>query len=306
MDKFVSYKVFVTLAETRSFTQTASRLYMSQPTVSRIIAHLEQDLKTVLFFRTTKSLSLTQSGEMLLRDVKPILMSLHNMEEGLVDQENRVEGVIKMAAPIFIPDTFYPIIGKFLALYPGVTIDLQVSNQYVDLEYLGIDVALRIFSSKKSLKSSSGVVAPIAKRQLVFVSTPGYLAGAGTPTHPKELVDFNCLTYTPHQTFEEWGYQDSGKLHQVLVSGSLRSSTMLPIKECLMLGLGIAYLPDYYVSKELKAGQLVTILDPFKPEKHDISLIITRPSFVSSAVKILVDFLEVELPLLFNPGGVPN
>lgn len=299
MDKFFSYQVFLSLAQTRSFTQTAALLNLSQPTVSRVIAALEKELDAKLLARTTKTLELTAQGEYLVRELKPVLDSLTIVEDQVVQKKMQHKGTIKFTVPQFFESTFYPIIAAFLLKHPQIKIDLIVTNEYLDLDYAGIDLALRIFSVNHSVKLKSALIFPIAKRQLLFVASPDYLKKNGTPQHPCELKHHNCLIFSPSYPIEEWGYQEAGKVCKIAVSGTLKSTVMLPILEAAILGLGVAVLPHYFLRKSLEQKRLVTILNSFIPSVHDISLVQTQGHTAPFIVKELVAFIKKEAAAVF-------
>lgn len=292
MDKFFSYQIFLSLAQTRSFTQTASLLNLSQPTVSRVIAALEKELDVKLLARTTKTLELTAQGEYLVRELKPVLDSLTILENQVVQKKMQHKGTIKFTVPQFFENTLYPIVAAFLLKHPQIKIDLIVTNEYLDLEYSGIDLALRVFSVAHYPKLKSALVFPIAKRQMLFVASPDYLKKNGTPQHPCELKTHNCLVFNPSYPTEDWLYQEAGKVCKIAVSGTLKSTVMLPILEATIMGLGVAVLPHYFVRDPLEKKQLVTILNPFMPSVQDVSLIQTQGYMAPFIVKELVSFMK--------------
>lgn len=300
MDQLFSYKIFITLAETKSFTNTASKLFVSQPSISRIILQLEKHLKTKLFIRSTKNIELTQEGELLYQQIKPIYHEIGVIEAAISKKKTQPTGVIRIKCPIFLSNTFYPILGEFLKDYPHINLILSIGNspEKIDPEQTDISVLISTYGLNEKTRKT---LIKIGSRQLLFLASPEYLKRKGTPKHPQELSSHEGLTFTPHNIHETWNYTEGKTSKAIKIHGRVMSTSMIPIKDMLLQGLGIAYLPEYYVKEELKNGTLVEILKDYKPKPELIHLLPTPSSLISTNLKLLITFLEKRVPKVLGP-----
>ena len=285
---FEAWAIFATVADHRSFSGAAEALGVSKATVSKAISRLEASLGTSLFHRTSRRLTLTESGNTLSEHAQRILAEGQAAEESAHDAASAPEGLIRIAAPMTFGIAYVaPAIADFLVEHPGVQIDLRLSDAKVDIVAEGFDIALRIaVLPDSSLRARR--LAPVAAR---IVAAPLYLDRRGRPKHPAELGEHDTFGYAnvPNATWsfrgpdgEEVGVRPASRF----VSDS--GDAMLPL---LRAGLGIALLPDFIVDADIAAGRLEAILTDWSSMPTALHLV-TPPSPLRPArVELLIEFL---------------
>ena len=284
-DKLQAMRIFRRVAELGSFTAAADDLNMVPASVSKHIAFLEDQMGTRLIHRTTRRMHLSDAGLHYLNSVRRIL-------DDLDESENRVRGIdaspvgkIRLNAPMsFGLMHLPPIIDSFLARYPDIEIDLQLSDRIVDLVEQGVDLALRI---RRHLPDSSLTARRICATQRVVCASPEYLARHGTPTIPKELTNHRCLTYTLSDSPDRWQLGDQ----DVEVRGNLRVDSSLAIKQSLLNHQGISLIPTFLVYEELRSGALKTLLADFPPSGHFLYAVFPPGQQKPDRIRILLEHL---------------
>lgn len=284
---FEAWAIFACVVEHRSFSGAAEAIGLSKATVSKAIARLEASLGTTLFHRTSRRLSLTDSGAALAERAARILAEARAAEEQARDAATAPAGLVRIAAPITFGIRFVAgAVADFLAANPGIEIDLRLSDARVDIVADGFDIALRIADlPDSSLRARR--LAPVTVR---VVAAPAYLARHGTPRHPAELGGHACFGYA--NAIGTWHFRNgSGEEAAVRPKGPLvtdNGDAMLP---ALVAGLGIARLPDFIVDDDIAAGRLVEILPGWSSNAIALHLM-TPPSPLRPArVEAVIAFL---------------
>jgi DNA-binding transcriptional LysR family regulator len=285
---FEAWAIFATVAEHRSFSGAADALGVSKATISKAITRLEQSLGTSLFHRTSRRLTLTQSGESLSEHAQRILAEGQAAEESAHDAAAAPVGLIRIAAPLtFGIRHVAPVIADFMVEHPGVHIDLRLSDAKVDIVAEGFDIALRI----ADLPDSSLRARRLAPVETRIVAAPLYLDRRGRPKHPLELGEHDIFAYAnvPSTT---WTFRGpAGEEVAVRPNGRFTSDNGDANLPLLHAGLGIARLPDFIVDEEIAAGRLEAILTDWKGPSVALHLV-TPPSALRPArVELLIEFL---------------
>lgn len=285
---FEAWAIFATVVEQRSFVGAARALGLSKATVSKAITRLEGQLGATLFHRTSRTLSLTDTGRALAPRAARILTEGICAEEEASDAASAPKGLVRLAAPMtFGLQHVAPAIAEFLADHPGIEIDLQLDDRTTDLVEQGIDIALRIAQlPDSSLRARR--LAPIPRRT---VAAPVYLERRGRPRHPAELGEHDCLCYTNLPT-DAWRFTGPGGAEvSVKPMGPLRANSGEALMPALRAGLGVTVLPDFIIGDDLAAGTIEEIL----PDWHwtPIALhLVTPPNPLRPArVEAVIDFL---------------
>ncbi|THD37209.1 MAG: LysR family transcriptional regulator [Sphingomonas sp.] len=285
---FEAWAIFATVAEQRSFSGAAEALGVSKATVSKAITRLEASLGTSLFHRTSRRLTLTESGQTLSEHAQRILAEGQAAEETAHDAASAPAGLIRVAAPMtFGLSHVAPAIADFMAAHPAVQIDLRLSDARVDIVASGIDVALRIADlPDSSLRARR--LAPIESR---VVASPGYVAEHGNPRHPADLAERDVFAYA-NVPNSAWLFRN-GAGEEVAVRPNGRFTTdsgdaMLPL---LRAGLGIARLPDFIVDAEIKAGRLAVLLADWTIQPTALHLVTPPSALRPVRVELLIEFL---------------
>ncbi|KQP22673.1 LysR family transcriptional regulator [Pseudorhodoferax sp. Leaf267] len=284
-----AWAIFAKVAETGSFAKAAADLGISQPTVSKALTRLEQRLKTMLFHRTSRKMSLTASGQVALERAARILAEGEAVEAEVTEQSTSLRGTIRLAAPMsFGVSHLAPALPAFMELHPDVTLDLHLSDELIDMVAQGFDAALRI----SSLPDSSLLARRLCTVRLLLVGAPAYFAVHGTPGHPRDLATHRALRYVHARAGEAWRFQHprKGEFSQVVPS-ALRVNNAEALVPALRAGLGLAMQPEFLAWEDLRAGLVQSTLDDWQVPPIALH-IVTPPGRAKPArVEALIEYL---------------
>ena len=289
LDRLLAMTVFVKVVEQGSFARAAERLNMSTSAVSRQIADLEAHLTTRLLNRTTRRISLTESGQAYFERALHLLADLEETEAVVSSSTVNPRGTIRLTCSTsFGVPHLAPAIGAFQTRYPDVRFDISASNRFVDLVEDGLDLAIRI----GDLGNPNLIARRIGSMRLIACASPDYLKRKGTPTHPDDLARHNCFTYEYSPIKNLWTFQDP-KMNaiKVPIEGSVHANNGEMLAAIAAQGVGIALEPDFIVHPLLESGALVEILKSFRPAPYNIYAVYASRRHLSAKVRTFVDFL---------------
>ena len=299
-----AWAIFAKVAETGSFAKAAADLGLSQPTISKAITRLEARLKTTLFHRTSRRMSLTASGQASLERAARILAEGEAVEAEVTEHSKNLRGAIRVAAPMsFGIKHLAPAIPEFMAQHPDVTLDLHFSDELIDVVAQGFDLALRI----SSLPDSSLLARRLCAVRLLLVGAPAYFEQHGRPTHPRDLATHRALRYAHARVGEAWRFRHArrGEFSQV-VPDVLRVNNAEGLEPALRAGLGLALQPEFLAYEDLQSGRLQTTLDDWQIAPIALH-IVTPPGRARPArVHALIEFLAAHFaraPWAQDQGG---
>ncbi len=289
LDRLLAMTVFVKVVEQGSFARAAERMNMSTSAVSRHVALLEAHLDTRLLNRTTRRVSITESGRAFYERTLQVLADLEEAEAAASGSNARPRGTIRLTCSInFGVPHLAPAIGAFQARHPEVLFDVSASDRFVDLVEEGLDLAIRI----GDLGNPNLIARKIGQMRLVTCASPAYLARHGTPKRPQDLVTHNCLTYEYASVKNQWLFLDRQKNDlKVHIKGSVHANNGEMLASIAAEGVGIAHEPDFIVDPLLKTGRLVTILAKYQPAPYNIYAVYPSRRHLSAKVRAFVDFL---------------
>ena len=289
MDRYQALRVFSQVVESGSFSAAAGKLGVSTTAASRHVAELEAHLQTRLLNRTTRRVSLTETGRGFYERAVQLLADLEEAEQEASRAAVVPRGTIKLTTSVnFGVRHVAPEIAAFLSAHPGVRFDVSLSDRTVDLVEEGFDLAVRI-----GAPGSDNVVArKLGETRLVPCASPGYLAAHGTPCAPEDLARHNCFTYEYVTPRNLWRFLDSsGAERTVRVSGSLHSNNGDLLAEAAAQGAGIVFEPAYIVGADVRAGRLVPLLQEFVAPPMPIYAVYPSRKHLSAKVRLFVEFL---------------
>jgi DNA-binding transcriptional LysR family regulator len=288
-------RTFVRTVEAGSFTAVAKDMNSSQPTVSRQIAVLEDHLGCLLFQRTTRALVLTDDGRIFYEHALRTLEAAQEAENSVGRRKSKPAGVLRLACPVVLGRLHViPRLPRFRARFPSIEVDVLMSDGFSDLIGEGIDLALR----GGEASDSNLISRRIAVTRRVLVATPQYLERRGTPKHPNDLKDHDCVVYDRHSAGSSWSFATPEGALSVDVSGPVRSNSTEGVRAAVLNNLGIGYAPLWhYVDGEIEAGRLVVLLPDFEPRPSSISAVYPSRRFLAPKVRVMIDFLATEFSL---------
>jgi len=300
MDNLASMSVFVRAADARSFTDAGAQLGVSPSAIGKTIARLEERLGVRLFHRSTRSITLTPEGVMYLESCRRIFFEIDIAEQELALTKGAPLGLLRVSLPM-VGMLLTPIISRFLATYPQITLDLDFSDKLVNVIEDGFDVVIRTGESIDS-RLTARILGTFS---LQLVASPAYLKKAGTPTQPTDLLRHACL----HHKFptvgklEHWplkSVDDSTELHLPVAAVA---STIEPLITMAESGLGIACVPDFAVRGQLADGALIQVLSRFTEHTGRFRALWPSSRYLSPKVRAFVDFMGTHLSLNGSEPG---
>ena len=251
-------QLFVRVATLGAIGRAGAEFDLSATNASQRIKTLERDLGVTLLNRTTRSVSLTPDGEVLLENAKRILSDLEDVRTVLTQSKESVSGTLRVTASAsFGRAHIVPFIPEFLELYPNVTLDLNLSDVVVDIVEKGYDMAFRI----GPLAPSSLLAQKIDANPEWLVASPEYLAKTGQPQTPQDLSRHACLTMGKMQQWHLKGAD--GAVHDIPVSGPVTVNFGDAIGELVVAGMGIGRAALWHAGPDLMAGRLVRVLPDY-------------------------------------------
>jgi len=289
MDRFSAMRVFAQVVESGGFSRAAARLGLSTTAVSRQVGELEAHLQTRLLNRTTRRLSLTESGQAFYGRAVQLLNDLDEAEQEASKAAVVPRGTIRLTSSInFGTRHVAPAIAGFAERHPSVQFDIQLTDRLVDLVEEGFDLAIRVGGAG----SENLVARKLGETRLVLCAAPGYLAEHGSPATPQDLARHNCFTYEYASPRNQWRLRaPDGREHTVRVTGTIHSNNGDLNAALAVRGAGVAFEPDFIVDDDLGAGRLVALLPGYAVEPAPIYAVYPTRKHLSAKVRLFVDYL---------------
>jgi DNA-binding transcriptional LysR family regulator len=289
MDRFLALTVFAKVVEQGSFARAAARLELSTSAVSRHVADLEAHLDARLLNRTTRRLSLTESGSVFYERCVQLLADLEEAEETVTAAAVVPRGTLKLTSSItFGVRHLAPALAAFSARHPQVRFDVELSDRAVDIVDEGFDLAVRI----GDIGSQSLIGRRIGTTQIVCCAAPAYLAAHPAPRVPEDLSQHACMSYEYASTRNSWRFHDAaGRPHDVKIAGPVHANNGQMLCALAVAGMGINFEPDFIVAPEVWAGRLVALLPDYSPPAIGIHAVYPSRRHLSAKVRAFVDFL---------------
>jgi DNA-binding transcriptional LysR family regulator len=288
---FEAWAIFAKVAQSGSFVAAAQELNLSQATVSKAVTRLERKLGTRLFHRTSRRLSLSDSGQGALEAAARLLAAGEALEAQASGDAARPRGAVRMTAPLsFGVRRLGGLLAEFFELYPEITVDLTLNDRRVDLVESGVDLALRI----AEMEDSSLLARRLAPVRVLPVASPDYFARRGRPEHPRELSEHTCLIYTNTRAAGVWRFRRGAReRYAVTVTGPLRVDNADVLRDLLLQGAGIAMQPDFLAFEDVRAGRLARALPDWRGPDLALCLLTppgaTRPARVEALIAFLTE-----------------
>jgi DNA-binding transcriptional LysR family regulator len=287
MDRLEAMTVFAAVAEARGFSAASRRLGMPLATVSRKVSELEESLGVQLLARTTRRVSLTDTGRQYFEACRRILDDVAEADRAASGEYRAPRGELILTTPIVFGRLhIVPVVTEFLKAYAEVDVQMMLVDRVVDLLDEHVDLALRI----GELPDSSLIAVRIGSIGRVVCASPAYLAAHGTPTHPRELAEHDAVTFAGLSSTREWSFQAGGATKRFPVRSRLTVTTAEAALDAAIAGAGLTRVLSYQAAAAVRDGRLVLALRDYEPEPNPISLVYPSGRLVPLKLRAFLDF----------------
>ena len=288
MDKWTEMQVFVEAVKRDGFSAAGRELNLSPSAVSKLVSRLESRLGVRLFNRTTRTLNLTEGGQVFFKRCIEILEDVEDAETSITGFGQVPKGVLRInSTPGFVKHQLLPIMAEFQQLYPQLIVEFQLTGQSVDLIGEGVDLAIRL----GVLKDTSLVARKLGESHRVVCASPLYIEAHGIPSIPIELLQHNCLRLSSNDVFNHWEFYSNAEEETIEVNGHFVTDNVDALYEYALLGGGIVRLSGFMVGEDIKAGRLVPLLQDYSIKKQQIHAVFPHRKYLPAKVRVLLDFL---------------
>ncbi len=294
MDKLMAMRVFAKVAEVGSFRRAAQAMDLSAPVVTRHIADLELMLGVKLLNRTTRSLSLTEQGDLYSQRVLQILADIDETEAVVASNRIAFSGTLKLSVTVNFGLHILPgLLTRFLSTYPRIHIDTILTDEPVDLVVRGRDLGVMYAGTVQA----SMVTRRLTAAKMILCATPNYLSGRSAPKTPVDLAEHDCIVVTATLCANDlWQLQDNhGMLCSILINPVILCNTAAFAYQCVLADMGIGMFTSYIAQKEIDRGTLVRVLTEYELPDKELVVAYADRKFVSSKVRAFIDFLIDEV-----------
>jgi len=290
VDRLTSLAVFGKVVECGGFTAAARRLNMSVTMVATHVQSLEERLGVRLLNRTTRKVSLTETGKYYYDRSAQILSDLEEADRAASALTTIPRGTLKLSSTAAIVRFLLPIMDEFMKLYPSVTLDLSISERMVDMVEDGYDLAIRTVPSA----DNSLISRKLTPWRHILVCSPSYFEQHKPPTTLADLAVHNCTRYTYYPYGDEWTFENgSGERSGVKVSGSMVTNSAETLRYLALNGQAISLAPSFLVSDDLAEGRLVSLLPEYRGVEFAITAVYPNRSHLPTKVRLFIDLLAL-------------
>lgn len=272
MDRFAELKAFCLVAASGGFSPAARQLGVATSSVTRLVDALEARLGAVLLNRSTRSVTLTDTGRSYYEEARRVLEQLDAADDAVAGQGGDVKGVLRVAAPVsFATLHIAPILPELRARYPRLVLDLRLSDEAARLVDESIDVAIRIGRIEPD---STLVARRLGSHRRLLCASPAYLASRGMPILPPDLAHHDCLQLAERRVWRMRRLEGEGEAEEISIDAVLQANSAELLRQAALAGLGVAMLAHWLVRDDVAAGRLVPVLPAWEanPGPMDVAL----------------------------------
>lgn len=288
MDTIDGMRTFVAVASQKSFTGGAGQLSISTKLASKYVRQLEEHLGAQLFNRTTRSVTLTDTGTAYLERCLPLLDQFDELEGLVQERQSELAGPIRITAPTgFGSRELVTALRPFQAKHPKVSIDLHLSDQHVPVIEGGFDLAIRF----GVMKDSSLMARKLMDMRLVVIASPEYLGAHGEPRHPSALETHNCLIQLASADPYSWKFRINGKVVSFPVDGPFHANSPRAIAHMAATGAGIGMCPYYSIKPFLEVGSLQILFEAQEATEITLNAVYPPGRHLTARIRAIINHL---------------
>jgi len=289
MDHLLSMRVFIKVAELRGFARAANAVGISSTVATRHVADLESRLGTRLLNRTTRSVSVTESGQAYLERVRHVLSELEDIERMVVARNHEPVGKLRIVAPVvFGLHNLAPVLQTYSERYPKVIPEVTLVDHQADLVDEGFDVGIVV---ARQIRSATVITRRLTTSNMIVCATPRYLEKHGTPTHPEHLLEHACLSLATGYWGEEAVFRGIEGEVRVRPTNLIVANNTEMLRQFALLDMGIAVLPGYLIDEDVTSGRLVPLLGHYRLPQVEINVAYPSRRHLPVKVRTFVDHL---------------
>lgn len=289
MDLLTNMRVFCRVVEIGSFSSVAAEFKVAQPTISKRVVELETSLNAKLLHRSTRQLSLTEVGAHYYEHCLRILHEIDETHATINELQAQPQGKLRVNIPVaFGRLHIIPHLWEFLALYPGIDLELILNDRFVNLVEEGVDLAIRV----GPLSDLNLQARRIGSTPQVTIGSPDYFKIHGIPQTPAELKQHNCLRYTLLTTQNEWHFNGPHGLEKIRINGRFSANYSEAIRDAVKHGLGIAVLPTWLLGDDLHNGVYQSILTDYPPNPLDIHAVFPFSRYTPLKLRCFIEYFD--------------
>ena len=290
MSKWEGFEEFVQVVNSGGFSSAARVLGVSKSHVSQQVSRLEDRLGSRLLHRTTRKISLTETGEMYFARCQQVVEDLEAAARSVLTLQEQITGTLRIGSPHLLGEVhLVPAIGEFLRQHPQLNIELEFTSHKVDLLGDGYDMAIQV-GARKDINVVNRVLTPT---RFFVVASPTYLEQHQPLQQPEDIKQHQCLLFTDRGISKPWKFRhrDTNEIKHVHVTSQWRSNSGHALRAAAKNHLGLAYLPDYYLAQDIREGSLVPLLEQWDAIDRDIVCIFQHKRHLSAKIKLFSEFL---------------
>jgi LysR family transcriptional regulator for bpeEF and oprC len=288
MDKIKAMTIFNAVVEEGSMSGAARRLGIANSVVSKNINELEKWLGRKLIYRSTRSLKLSMEGQSYYDKIKDIVVAVESLEKQDDLDNTELIGTVQITAPVILGKRLCEyVLPKFHLEFPGIHLNIILSDDFNDMVKEGIDIALRI----SNLPDSNFIAKKVGKQAIKLVTSYAYIEKFGTPLSPESLNRHICIVDNSVANAKRWGFVNTdGGISSVHIDGPIEVNDAECVVKLCEAGVGLAQLPEVFVNESILKGRLIELL-PDKNMDVDISILYHQKSTGSPIIKSVIEFL---------------
>ncbi|MCT7315087.1 LysR family transcriptional regulator [Ralstonia sp. CHL-2022] len=297
MDSLQSMRLYVRAVELGSFSAVAREAKIGQPAVSKVISAMEKDLGVRLLERTTTSLTPTDEGRRFYERSKQVLEEYADAIADVQGQTQRPVGRVVISAPTGLGELrLNTLVLRFLAKYPAIEVELNLTDRIIDLVEEGIDVAIRIGDELPP----NAVARNVAWSPRLLVATPEYIKRSPRIKRPEDLLAHEYIAYARSATGARLEFSKGAENITVSTHGRYRANSSLALRECFLEGIGVGSAPAWLVQDLVDAGRLVQLLPQWHIPPHSVHLVSPSRRYQPLRARAFLQFMAEHIPEL--PG----